>query len=360
MGTRDKDLIRLKETISKIICLVITACILCGCGGTQVVLTTGFNKDEIFIVGSESCSIQELKIYLTNIQNTYENVYGEEIWNVTSNGVTFEDSIKNTALAELAQVKTMYLMALDRGLTLDPETQILVRNAADSYYASLSEAEIECMGADRDLIEKMYSQIALAQTAYDEIIRDISPEISDDEARFVKVRIIYMRTAYRNGDSLIPYTNSDYERVYASLNDIRTGLLEGQLDFETEAAKYNEAQESVISFGKGMMDPAIEEEAFSLAGGEISDIVTTSDGLYLMQCISTLDRTQTDANKVLITEKMRDEAFESVYNEYLDSLIRNLNTELWKTVTLNSDPQINTCSFFEIYDNYLGSGETDG
>ncbi len=349
-----------KGKILQAFCLLVAMITLCGCGGTQVVLTTGFNKDEIFIVGNESCSIQELEVYLTNIQNTYQNVYGEEIWDVTSDGVTFEDSIKNTALAELAQVKTMYLMALDRGITLDPEKQILVRNAARDYYASLNDAEIEAMGASEELIAEMYSQIALAQTAYDEIIRDISPEISDDEARFVKVRIIYMRTAYRNGDSLIPYTNSDYERVYANLNDIRTGLLDGTLDFETEAAKYNEAEESVISFGKGMVDPAIEEEAFSLAGDEISDIVKTSDGLYLMQCISTLDRTQTDANKVLITEKLKDEAFETVYDEYLDSLIRNLNTELWKTVTLNTDPQITTSSFFEIYDNYLGSGETDG
>ena len=349
-----------KGKIVKAVCLLVALMTLCGCGGTQVVLTTGFNKDEIFIVGSESCSIQELEIYLTNIQNTYQNVYGEEIWNVTSDGVTFEDSIKNTALAELAQVKTLYLMAMDRGLTLDPETKILVANAAREYYASLNDAEIEAMGASEELIEEMYSQIALAQSAYDEIIGDISPEISDDEARYVRVRIIYMRTAYRNGDSLIPYTNSDYERVYATLNDIRTGLLDGTLDFETEAARYNEADETVISFGKGMVDPALEEEAFSLAGDEISDIVKTSDGLYLMQCISTLDRTQTDANKVLITEKLRDEAFETVYDEYLDSLIRNLNTELWKTVTLNTDPQIKTCNFFEIYDNYLGSGETDG
>ena len=349
-----------KGKIVKTVCLLVALMTLCGCGGTQVVLTTGFNKDEIFIVGSESCSIQELEIYLTNIQNTYQNVYGEEIWNVTSDGVTFEDSIKNTALAELAQVKTLYLMAMDRGLTLDPETKILVANAAREYYASLNDAEIDAMGASEKLIEEMYSQIALAQNAYDEIIGDISPEISDDEARYVRVRIIYMRTAYRNGDSLIPYTNSDYERVYATLNDIRTGLLDGTLDFETEAARYNEADETVISFGKGMVDPALEEEAFSLAGDEISDIVKTSDGLYLMQCISTLDRTQTDANKVLITEKLRDEAFETVYDEYLDSLIRNLNTELWKTVTLNTDPQIKTCNFFEIYDNYLGSGETDG
>lgn len=346
--------------IFKSVVALLVIFILTGCGGTQVVLTTGFDKDEIFVVGTERCSLSELEIYLVNIQKTYENVFGEEIWDVTSDGVTFEESIKNTALAQIAQVKTMYLMALDRGLELDEEEKELVKSAAKEYYSSLNESEVAAFGADEELIEKMYSQMALAQKAYDEIIRDISPEISDDEARFVKVRIIYMRTAYHNGSSLIPYADSDRDAVFNTLVTLRNGFLDGSLDFETEAAKYNEADESVISFGKGMMDEAVEAEAFSLPNDGISNIVSTSDGMYLMQCISTLDRAQTDANKMLITEKLRDEAFEKVYDEYLGSLIRNLNTDLWKTVTLSSDPEIATCSFFEIFEKNLYPEETDG
>lgn len=342
------------------LCALLAICLLAGCGKAQVVLTTGFNKDEVFIVGSESCSLPELMIYITNIQKTYENVFGEEIRNVTSDGVTFEESVKNTALAQLAQIKTMYLMAEDRGLSLDSATLNSVREAAMEYYSSLSEAEIEQFGITEELVENMYYEMAMAQVAYDEIIKDITPEISDDEARFVKVRIIYMRTAYKNGDSLIPYMDSDYERVYKTLSGVRDGILDGSLDFETEAMRYNEAGESVISFGKGTMDIAVEEEAFSLASGEVSDIVGTADGLYLMQCILPLDRTQTDENKVLITRRLRDEAFESVYDEYVGTLIRNLNSELWKTVTLNYDPEITTCSFFEIYEKYLdGEGPDD-
>ena len=342
------------------LCIFLAISLLSGCGRAQVVLTTGFKQDEVFIVGSESCSLPELMIYITNIQKTYENVFGEEIRNVTSDGVTFEESIKNTALAQLAQIKTMYQMAVDRGLTLDPEHQNAVRQAAMEYYSSLSEAEIEELGVTEDLIEHMYYQMALAQVAYDEIIKDISPEISDDEARYVKVRIIYMRTTYKNGDSLIPFMDEDYDRVYKTLQSVREGILDGSLDFETEAMRYNEAGESVLSFGKGTMDIAVEEEAFSLASGEVSDIVGTADGLYLMQCILPIDRTRTDENKVLITRKLRDEAFESVYDEFVGSLIRNLNSELWKTVTLNYDSEITTCSFFEIYDKYLdGEGPDD-
>ncbi len=349
----------LRKKLMPALCALLAISFLFGCGKAQVVLTTGFDKDEVFIVGSESCSLQELMIYMTNIQKTYENVFGEEIRNVTSDGVTFEESVKNTALAQLAQIKTMYLMAENRGLSPDPATLNAVREAALEYYSSLSQAEIDELGITEELIENMYYQMAMAQVAYDEIIKDISPEISDDEARFVKVRIIYMRTAYKNGDSLIPYMDSDYERVYRTLQGIKEGILDGSLDFETEAMRYNEAGESVISFGKGTMDIAVEEEAFSLAGGEVSDIVGTADGLYLMQCILPLDRTQTDENKVLITRKLRDEAFEAEYNEFVESLIRNLNSELWKTVTLNYNPEITTCSFFEIYDNYLGDEGPD-
>jgi foldase protein PrsA len=351
--------IQISKFLKPVMALLII-CILSGCGGTQVVLTTGFNKDEVFIVGNERCTLPEMMVYLANIRNSYENVFGEEIRNVSSDGMTFEDSIKNTALAQLAQIKTMYLMAVDRGVTLGPVEKEAVRMATAEYYASLSEEEIAVLGVNEELIEKMYEQIVLAQKAYDEIIGDILPEISDDEARFVKVRIIFMRTTYRNGDSLISYTDSDRNRVYNTLADIRKGILDGTLDFETEAAKYNEAGESVISFGKGTMDPAVEEAAFNLAGDEISDIVEAPDGLYLMQCISTLDRARTDSNKILITERLRDEAFETVYDEYLDSLIRNLNTELWKSIDLSAYQEVTTCTFFEIYDKYLADGETDG
>lgn len=345
------------KKVLKIFAMFLSVCMLSGCGKAQVVLTTGFEKDEVFVVGSEKCTLPELNIYLTNIQKTYENVYGDKIWDVESDGQTLEESVKNTSLAQLAQVKTMYLLAGDRQLFLSGAEADKAKAAANEYFSSLSPHEVDALGASEELIRNMYIEMALARKAYEDIIRDISPEISDDEARFVKVRIIYMRTSYKNGTSLIPFEDSDRDRVYETLRGIRNGITSGEMDFETEAARYNEAAESVISFGKGTMDPAIEEAAFSLAVGETSEIVETSGGMYLMQCISTLDRTQTDANKILITDRLKDEEFEAIYNEYLENLVRNLNTELWKSVELNDDPQVTTSTFFETYEKYFGDDE---
>ena len=45
---------------------------------TRVVLTTGFAQDEIFRIEKLSCTLPEMMVYLTNMKNQYESVYGEQ------------------------------------------------------------------------------------------------------------------------------------------------------------------------------------------------------------------------------------------------------------------------------------------
>lgn len=109
--------------------------------GTKVVLTTGFDKDEIFRIETSTCTIPELMVYLTTIQNRYESVYGTEIWNTIADGVTLEENVKNIALAQIAQIKTMNLMAEKYEVNLDDEEKAWAENAAKSYYETLNERD---------------------------------------------------------------------------------------------------------------------------------------------------------------------------------------------------------------------------
>lgn len=56
-----------------------------------------------------------MMVYLTNVQNEYEKVYGDRIWESSHNGVTLEDNIKDTVLERLTRIKTMYLLAKEQG-----------------------------------------------------------------------------------------------------------------------------------------------------------------------------------------------------------------------------------------------------
>ena len=72
---------------------------------TKLVLYTGFKKDEVFRIETKSCMLPEIMVYLTNTQDQYESVFGKEIWKTDLDGVTLEENVKETVLAQLAQVK---------------------------------------------------------------------------------------------------------------------------------------------------------------------------------------------------------------------------------------------------------------
>ena len=201
--------------------MLIALCLV-GCEGinrdTKIVLTTGFTKDEVFRIETASCYKKEVMVYLTNLQNQYEQVYGTEIWQQGQGGVTIEQSVKESVLAEIAQIKTMNLMADKYGLTLSDAEQESVEEAAEVYFDSLTGAERDQLDVTLDTIRQLYREYALADKVYDYIIKDINPEISDDEARTVTLQQIFVRTETKDrAGNITPYTEQQKSYAYATV-----------------------------------------------------------------------------------------------------------------------------------------------
>ena len=136
--------------------------------------------------------------------------------------------------------------------------------------------------------------------------------------------------------------------IYNKAMEIKQQAEDGE-DFEALAAEYSDEDSLILSFGRGVMDRAIEIEVFNLATGQISSIVETETGLHIFKCISTLDRAETEANKAVLVEERRQIAFKDEYDAFVAGLVKNLNNELWDGVSLNYDIDIDS-PFFELYD----------
>lgn len=342
---------RIKRTVISClaVCLLLTVL---GCGRdsdtanpnqdkvTQIVLTTGFDKDEVFRIGKSSCDVNEFMVYLTNIQNRYEEVYGSQIWSVSNNDVSMESRVKDTVAARIAQVKTMNLLAEEYQVVLTEDEEEQVTDAAKEYYNSLTEAEIQAMGITLEQIVKMYREYLITHKVYIYIIRDINPEISDDEARNVTVNWIFLRS---------PQEDAQKE---ALAEEIIKNLNEGA-DFYTLASEYSDDSVITHTFGKGAVDIHVEECAFNLSMNEISEAVKGVDGYYVLQCINTLDRQETDANKEKIVTQRKKEAFNQVYGTFAEGQVRQLNREVWDSIEMIHDDRVVTSSFFDIYEKYF-------
>lgn len=348
---------RLKRTVILLFCLFFLLPAE-GCqrsdADTKLVLYTGFKKDEVFRIETMSCMLPEIMVYLTNTQDQYESVFGKEIWKTDLDGVTLEENIKETVLAQLAQIKTMNLLAEKHGVTLDENETKKVQEAAKEYFLSLNETEREVLQVDEETINKLYAEFALANKVYEYIIKDINPEISDDEARNITVQYVLLKTYIRDGTGKkIEYSENARQDVLRQIEDIHELARQEDSDFEELVLQYSEGEKGSISFGKGEMDPAFEVAAFNLETGEISEIVETQQGYNIIKCINTFNREETDANKVKIVEKRREEVFGQEYDAFITSLTRTINEPLWEEVTFVENEEVKTSNFFDIYNQYF-------
>lgn len=337
---------------------------MCACGkkgvaDTKVVLTTGFGADEVFKIENKTCKIPEIMVYLTTIQNQYEEVYGEQIWQADLDGVSLEENVKETVLAKIAQIKTLNLLAESRQVELDEEEKEKANLAATTYCESPNDQEIALLGASQDTIRQLYEEYALAEKVYALIIKDINPEVSDDEARIITVQHILFKTYTTDGRGVkIAYTVSAKQAALNKAMEVLALARDGEHDFQALASEYNEDSVDTYSFGKGEMTEAFENAAFKLGMNEISDIIEDEYGYHIIKCINTFNRDETDQNKLAIVEKRKKEVFGEEYDAFVDSLNRRLNEKVWKEIGFIHDENVNTSNFFEVYQDYFPNVES--
>lgn len=347
---------RIKKILAFLI-IISMAGILPACGDGKVVLTTGFGTDELFRIGNERGTGTEFLLYLTNIANQYESVYGEELWSMPVNEqATMLDNCKELALAQLSRLKAMYLLAKEHEVTLTEEEEAAAVAAAQKYLASLSDTEKEALGITKgEVVEELYCQKLLADKLYAYLIRDVNPEISDDEARIITVQHILLKTytvdEHGNRQEL---SDAECGKLYEKAVEIHAAAVEGE-SFDALISKYSEDAKGTYSFGKGDMEETFEEAAYALATDEIAPIVRTSHGYHIIKCVSTLDREQTDLNKEKLLVSRKQEVFGDTYNQFVAQLNKQENAELFNSLTLPDSSVVDTAEFFSIYESELGS-----
>lgn len=356
----DKSAENLKLQIKKLLwlpaILLLEAFMLCGCEktGTKVVFTNGFSDDVVFKIEDITCIKPEVMVYLVNTENIYDDVFGTNIWQVPYGEGNVESQYKESILARLAQIKAMNLYAGELGVSLSDGEKALAKACAEDYFGSLTAEEINLMSIDEDIIEKMYSEFAVANKVYAYVTDSVNPEISDDEARTVTVRSILIKTYSMDNDgNRIEYSQAMKDDAMKRVYDIAARINAGE-EFEILAADYNEDEKSLYSFARDVMPKEIEEVAFNMSENEVSDVIKTDYGYHIIKCITNFDEEQTDNHKVDIVKKRKQQAFTDNYDDYISSLTSNLNKELWDSIVYVRHENVKTTNFFETYGKYFG------
>jgi peptidyl-prolyl cis-trans isomerase SurA len=130
--------------------------------------------------------------------------------------------------------------------------------------------------------------------------------------------------------AILPNTTpKQVDKLTKQLEEIRAKIVGGE-DFGQMAVKYSQdpsAKEGgdLGYFGRGELLPEIENVAFSLQAGEVSQITRTPAGLHLIKVV---DKKGADGEKEV--KASRDEIEESIYQQQVDALFLKWMEDLKK------------------------------
>lgn len=309
----------------------------CQIGDTQVVfkpVQIGTHK-YLFQINDRTCDVQQARLYLCNYRNLYGSAYGIDLWEYDYGTDSLEQYVKDITIQELSRVVCMDMLAEQMQVSLTEDELALAKKAGAEYYASLNSAELAFMEVKESDVVRAYEEYALAKKLYLFLTEGIDEEVSDDEARVIRVQQIYV-------------TDADIARM------VQQKLDNGD-DFAAVASTYNKADEIETVVARDDLPQEVENIAFNLENGAVSDMVETDSGYYFIKCLNKLEEQLTEDNKDNIRQKRRIELFDNEYQNFVDESTFIMNNTLWEDVSLEDTDDIKTDSFFEVYARYFSN-----
>ena len=234
----------------------------------------------------------------------------------------------------MKEVKTMNLLADERGIQLTGQEKEQLRQLSSEFYQSLTEADRECIGASEEDVYAMYEAYHRANRLVDEVTKNVDLEISDSEARVMKIQELCLETE-------------------ESAQEAFQQLLEEGTNFSSVARAIREEGYKEESVGRGERSAAYEAAVFSLEDGQLSQPFADGDSWYLVKCVDSYDEDATLERKERLALQRKNQAFRRIYDTFAGEHPVEIQGSIWENVHLTEMGQSTTVDFFERYQEYM-------
>ena len=215
-------------------------------------------------------------------------------------------------------------------MTLSDGDKEQIAQAADTYFAQIPDEEQKKLGITRDTVYHFYEKLCLTDLYYEKKTKDEGQEISDEDARVIKVMYIYFKTGEKDiYGNVSPYEESKVAAIKEKALGVLDQVNQGG-DFQSFAAEYSDSSEYQSVFGRGTMQESFEEaqqeaeEAAKLTVNDVADgttLETLKDAITLAKAVESAPACPASGNASDFTKATDD------IRKYADNL-RNITNEL--------------------------------
>lgn len=282
--------------------------------------------------GDTNIMLDEVTYMIRSMEYTYESYFGSNICGNDmgdGSGMTVGDYIKQMSLSQLRQTLVLNEYAKKNGIELSDDQKAKVDEAIEKLQTE-SEDYLEAVGATDELIEKTYTENAIANLVYMDLVADVDTTVGDDE--FLRKKIAYVKLT---PSELTETTAADEATTEVSSDEDSS---EGASSIENTEAESESASKDVTtsteeaSSENASTDAVSTEEASSENVSELSSEASTEDSTEV-ETLSEEEQERQDAmndaaDKILKEFEEGNDAADFISDYQNDSYFTATNSEI--------------------------------
>ena len=227
--------------------------------------------------GDTNIMLDEVTYMIRSMEYTYESYFGS---NICSNdmgdgsGMTVGDYIKQMSLSQLRQTLVLNEYAKKNGIELSDDQKAKVDEAIEKLQTE-AEDYLDAVGATDELIEKTYTENAIANLVYMDLVADVDTTVGDDE--FLRKKIAYVKLT----PSELTETTAAAEATTEASSDEGSSEESSSVEnTETESiSKDDETSTEEASSEKASTEEASSEKTSELSSEASTEASTESETL---------------------------------------------------------------------------------
>jgi len=280
------------------------------------------NNNYALKIDKEKISANEYKIYLYEQIKIFKEKGGEDIWETDFDGVSAEDVAKQNAINSIVLVKTAVKQSKELNININNNDINNIKKESDSLFNELN-SNIKNNNISKKEVENVITESYIQKKVYQFVTDGFVTSNADFEAYFNNY-YEENKKQLNKVDIRYIFISADDENAEQEIEQIYEKILLGE-SFEQLQSTYSQGENNILNVNN-LLDTAVEDAAYSLNENEVSNIIRTNDGFYIIKVIKVdtpdLDTLRKDVEKYYIQKKKQE-----IYQNQSNSWSSNINIE---------------------------------
>ena len=292
------------------------------------------NDATLLTIGDKNVSLSETMVYIMLYKSNYDGLLSEDIWDYNvENNRSFEQAAKECIINQIVASKIIEFGAEKLGVTVEPDEKIEIEDKAIECYNQIFKDLDGKYGITQSVVKKVLYDNYLAEKVYEVATNDVEVDVKESESKVPTVKQIEVlfEDENRTSKSIKKIKEEAYEKIEEAKGKISFDCS----NFTAVAEEMSDSNQTEVEVTCHTNEKAYREAALSLKKGEISDIVETSQGYYILYCVVENDEDAMRENEENIIKSRQDEIFAAKYDEWIREYDVYIVSDLWNRIKIS-------------------------